>query len=154
MQYDLSESCISNGKIKMKHSTFLSSDTILISQVLIETTDGRVDRSTECTGNVNAMISAYKCIHDVCSHKHSPIWDQGHSSSNFCRRSQSFWLLILKTISGLGCRNASWRPSQGYCIQNVSHQCSELKDARGNLLRQRQTPTVIFLQLLRCIQTR
>lgn len=28
-------------------------------------TDGGVDRSVECTGNVNAMISAFECVHDV-----------------------------------------------------------------------------------------
>lgn len=29
-------------------------------------TDGGVDRSVECTGNVDAMISAFECVHDVC----------------------------------------------------------------------------------------
>jgi Zn-dependent alcohol dehydrogenase len=29
-------------------------------------TDGGVDRSLECTGNVEAMISAFECVHDVC----------------------------------------------------------------------------------------
>lgn len=28
-------------------------------------TNGGVDRSVECTGNVNAMISAFECVHDV-----------------------------------------------------------------------------------------
>lgn len=28
-------------------------------------TDGGVDRSVECTGSVNAMISAFECVHDV-----------------------------------------------------------------------------------------
>ncbi|KAL0360323.1 UNVERIFIED_CONTAM: Alcohol dehydrogenase 2 [Sesamum radiatum] len=32
--------------------------------VIAEMTDGGVDRSVECTGNVNAMISAFECIHD------------------------------------------------------------------------------------------
>ena len=27
-------------------------------------TDGGVDRSVECTGNINAMISAFECVHD------------------------------------------------------------------------------------------
>ncbi|CAI0393924.1 unnamed protein product [Linum tenue] len=27
-------------------------------------TDGGVDRSIECTGNINAMISAFECVHD------------------------------------------------------------------------------------------
>ena len=34
-------------------------------QVIIEMTDGGVDRSVECTGNVRAMISAFECVHDV-----------------------------------------------------------------------------------------
>jgi len=29
-------------------------------------TNGGVDRSIECTGNINAMISAFECVHDVC----------------------------------------------------------------------------------------
>ena len=28
-------------------------------------TDGGVDRSVECTGSVQAMISAFECVHDV-----------------------------------------------------------------------------------------
>lgn len=35
-------------------------------QVIAEMTNGGVDRSIECTGNVNAMISAFECVHDVC----------------------------------------------------------------------------------------
>ncbi|KAL2497133.1 Alcohol dehydrogenase class-P [Abeliophyllum distichum] len=35
-----------------------------IQEVLAEMTDGGVDRSVECTGNVNAMISAFECVHD------------------------------------------------------------------------------------------
>ncbi|KAH6759141.1 alcohol dehydrogenase 1 [Perilla frutescens var. frutescens] len=34
------------------------------SRVIAEMTDGGVDRSVECTGNVNAMISAFECVHD------------------------------------------------------------------------------------------
>jgi alcohol dehydrogenase class-P len=37
-----------------------------VQEVLIELTNGGVDRSVECTGNVNAMISAFECVHDVC----------------------------------------------------------------------------------------
>jgi len=29
-------------------------------------TDGGVDRSVECTGNINAMVSPFECVHDVC----------------------------------------------------------------------------------------
>lgn len=35
-----------------------------VQQVIIEMTDGGVDRSIECTGNVQAMISAFECVHD------------------------------------------------------------------------------------------
>jgi alcohol dehydrogenase class-P len=40
---------------------------LAILQVLIEMTNGGVDRSVECIGNINAMISAFECVHDVCS---------------------------------------------------------------------------------------
>jgi alcohol dehydrogenase class-P len=30
-------------------------------------TDGGVDRSVECTGNIDAMIPAFECVHDVCT---------------------------------------------------------------------------------------
>ncbi|ONH93000.1 hypothetical protein PRUPE_8G207300 [Prunus persica] len=32
--------------------------------VVAEMTNGGVDRSIECTGNINAMISAFECVHD------------------------------------------------------------------------------------------
>ncbi|KAL6522144.1 alcohol dehydrogenase [Orobanche minor] len=35
-----------------------------IQEVIADMTDGGVDRSVECTGNVNAMISAFECVHD------------------------------------------------------------------------------------------
>uniref|UniRef100_A0A804NL10 alcohol dehydrogenase n=1 Tax=Zea mays TaxID=4577 RepID=A0A804NL10_MAIZE len=35
-----------------------------VQEVLIELTNGGVDRSVECTGNINAMISAFECVHD------------------------------------------------------------------------------------------
>jgi Zn-dependent alcohol dehydrogenase len=38
-----------------------------VQEVLIEMTNGGVDRSVECVGNINAMISAFECVHDVCS---------------------------------------------------------------------------------------
>lgn len=36
-------------------------------------TDGGVDRSVECTGNVNAMISAFECVHDVTPKMNSDL---------------------------------------------------------------------------------
>ncbi|GKV31055.1 hypothetical protein SLEP1_g39796 [Rubroshorea leprosula] len=33
-------------------------------QVLMEMTNGGVDRSAECNGNIDAMISAFECVHD------------------------------------------------------------------------------------------
>ncbi|XP_044973894.1 alcohol dehydrogenase 1-like [Hordeum vulgare subsp. vulgare] len=35
-----------------------------VQQVLVDMTNGGVDRSVECTGNVNAMIQAFECVHD------------------------------------------------------------------------------------------
>lgn len=35
-----------------------------IQQVIIEMTDGGVDRAIECTGSISAMISAFECVHD------------------------------------------------------------------------------------------
>jgi alcohol dehydrogenase class-P len=35
-----------------------------VQEVLKDMTDGGVDRSVECTGNVNVMISAFECVHD------------------------------------------------------------------------------------------
>lgn len=34
-------------------------------QVIAEMTDGGVDRAIECTGHIDAMISAFECVHDV-----------------------------------------------------------------------------------------
>ncbi|KAF2296597.1 hypothetical protein GH714_000456 [Hevea brasiliensis] len=36
-----------------------------VQEVLVEMTNGGVDRSIECTGNVQAMISAFESVHDV-----------------------------------------------------------------------------------------
>lgn len=38
---------------------------ILIEKVIAEMTNGGVDRSVECTGSIQAMISAFECVHDV-----------------------------------------------------------------------------------------
>ncbi|XP_051123812.1 alcohol dehydrogenase 3-like [Andrographis paniculata] len=35
-----------------------------VQEVIAEKTNGGVDRSVECTGNINAMISAFECVHD------------------------------------------------------------------------------------------
>ncbi|KMZ75204.1 Alcohol dehydrogenase 1 [Zostera marina] len=35
-----------------------------VQEVIAEMTDGGVDRCLECTGNINAMISAFECVHD------------------------------------------------------------------------------------------
>ena len=36
-----------------------------VQQVIIEMTDGGVDRSVECTGSVQVMIQDFECVHDV-----------------------------------------------------------------------------------------
>ncbi|KAG8090994.1 hypothetical protein GUJ93_ZPchr0011g28354 [Zizania palustris] len=35
-----------------------------VQEVIVEMTNGGVDRSVECTGNAAAMISAFECVHD------------------------------------------------------------------------------------------
>ncbi|THG01995.1 hypothetical protein TEA_002561 [Camellia sinensis var. sinensis] len=35
-----------------------------LDKVIAEMTNGGVDRSVECTGNIEAMISAFECVHD------------------------------------------------------------------------------------------
>lgn len=35
-----------------------------VQEVIAEMTDGGVDRSVECTGSIQAMISAFECVHD------------------------------------------------------------------------------------------
>ncbi|GAB2270252.1 Alcohol dehydrogenase [Dionaea muscipula] len=35
-----------------------------VQQVIVEATNGGVDRSVECTGSISAMISAFECVHD------------------------------------------------------------------------------------------
>ncbi|KAL6984365.1 alcohol dehydrogenase [Sarracenia purpurea var. burkii] len=35
-----------------------------VQEVIAEITNGGVDRSIECTGNIDAMISAFECVHD------------------------------------------------------------------------------------------
>ena len=36
-----------------------------VQEVIAEMTNGGVDRSVECTGHIDAMISAFECVHDV-----------------------------------------------------------------------------------------
>jgi len=36
-------------------------------KVIAEMTDGGVDRAIECTGSIQASISAFECTHDVFS---------------------------------------------------------------------------------------
>jgi len=37
-----------------------------VCKVIAEMTNGGVDRAVECTGSIQAMISAFECVHDVC----------------------------------------------------------------------------------------
>ncbi|KAL5063610.1 hypothetical protein RYX36_025347 [Vicia faba] len=37
---------------------------IMMVQVIAEMTNGGVDRAVECTGSIQAMISAFECVHD------------------------------------------------------------------------------------------
>nr|KYP69928.1 Alcohol dehydrogenase 1 [Cajanus cajan] len=36
-----------------------------VQQVIAEMTNGGVDRAVECTGSIQAMISAFECVHDI-----------------------------------------------------------------------------------------
>ncbi|CAK8543661.1 unnamed protein product [Lathyrus sativus] len=36
-----------------------------VQQVIAEMTNGGVDRAVECTGSIQAMISAFECVHDA-----------------------------------------------------------------------------------------
>ncbi|KAI3871912.1 hypothetical protein MKX03_012945 [Papaver bracteatum] len=38
-----------------------------VQEVIDEMTDGGLDRNIECTGSIQAMISAFECVHDVSS---------------------------------------------------------------------------------------
>lgn len=54
-----------------------------VQEVIAEMTNGGVDRSVECTGHIDAMISAFECVHDV--------WIQSirsHSYNDSCLISQ------------------------------------------------------------------
>lgn len=39
-----------------------------VQQVIAEMTNGGVDRAVECTGSIQAMISAFECVHDVSTY--------------------------------------------------------------------------------------
>ncbi|KAL5077463.1 hypothetical protein RYX36_016447 [Vicia faba] len=45
-------------------SSSAKSDASSISTVIAEMTNGGVDRAVECTGSIQAMISAFECVHD------------------------------------------------------------------------------------------
>ncbi|CAN4097561.1 unnamed protein product [Withania somnifera] len=58
-----------------------------VQEVINEMTDGGVDRSVECTGHIDAMISAFECAPDVC-----------FLSSNFLSYMFLFTTLILMNL--------------------------------------------------------
>lgn len=62
-------------------------------QVIAEMTNG-VDRSVECTGCIQAMISTFECVHDV-----NPV---------------NKWV---SSVSGLGCCRACWHAEQGHTFK-------------------------------------
>ena len=43
-----------------------------VQEVIAGMTNGGVDRSVECTGSIQAMISAFECVHDVTPYKSHP----------------------------------------------------------------------------------
>jgi Zn-dependent alcohol dehydrogenase len=57
---------VSQLKLKMVVITGLERLTLSFDiKVIAEMTNGGVDRSVECTGSIQAMISAFECVHDV-----------------------------------------------------------------------------------------
>ena len=53
-------------------------------QTIVEMTDGGVDYSFDCTGNVNVMRSALECCHKVLTfHYFVLYWDQFRGQSQF-----------------------------------------------------------------------
>ena len=109
-------------------------------------TGGGVDRSLECTGNVNAMISAFECVHDVCGLSillsHFPgiqakpsFLVLSHCMGLFCVAELSHI-----AVSGLGCCSNCGGTKQRWCLQDPPHQPVEWKNSQGNLLWELQAP--------------
>ncbi|RDX62455.1 Alcohol dehydrogenase 1, partial [Mucuna pruriens] len=65
-----------------------------VQKVIEDITNGGVDRSIECTGNINAMISALECVHDITNVK-TPILIR--------KRNECFLLASCKAIEKRKC---------------------------------------------------
>nr|P10847.1 RecName: Full=Alcohol dehydrogenase 2 [Hordeum vulgare]CAA31230.1 alcohol dehydrogenase [Hordeum vulgare subsp. vulgare] len=61
-----------------------------VQEVIVEMTDGGVNRAVECTGNADAMISAFECVHDG--------WGVAHKEAVFKTHPMNF--LNERTLRG------------------------------------------------------
>ncbi|KAL0438187.1 UNVERIFIED_CONTAM: Alcohol dehydrogenase 2 [Sesamum latifolium] len=95
-----------------------------VQEVIAEMTDGGVDRSVECTGNVNAMISAFECVHDVIAE----MTDGGVDRSVECTGN------INAMISAFECVHDGWGVA---VLVGVPHKDAVFKTHPMNFLNER-----------------
>ncbi|KAG8090995.1 hypothetical protein GUJ93_ZPchr0011g28354 [Zizania palustris] len=101
-----------------------------VQEVIVEMTNGGVDRSVECTGNAAAMISAFECVHDVRA-IHDPsilhVSDSFSCSDHTKRILFELYRLISEPCTamcdaagaGVGRRRAGGRRRQGGGVQDA-----------------------------------
>lgn len=75
-------------------------------QVIAAMTNGGVDRAVECTGSIQAMISAFECVHDVLNHNPLALFDAKKFTLRFLRLNLDLF------FSGLGCCCTCWSAKQ------------------------------------------
>jgi alcohol dehydrogenase class-P len=94
-------------------------------------TNGGVDRSVECTGNINAMIQAFECVHDVRTlFMHILLNDHPPSSIIYSDRV----LTALLLIQGWGVA----------VLVGVPHKDAEFKTHPMNFLNERTLKGTFF----------
>jgi alcohol dehydrogenase class-P len=102
-----------------------------VQQVLADMTNGGVDRSVECTGNINAMIQAFECVHDVRTlFMHILLNDHPPSSIIYSDRV----LTALLLIQGWGVA----------VLVGVPHKDAEFKTHPMNFLNERTLKGTFF----------
>lgn len=85
-----------------------------LSQVIAEMTNGGVHRSVECTGNINAMISAFECVHDVWLFG-TLLWLSAYIFVSMSCNIRSH------LCEGMGCSSAGWGAQQGCCFHDEAN---------------------------------
>lgn len=95
-------------------------------------TNGGVDRSVECTGNVNAMISAFECVHDVISRSLYKLATQNLISINVGLYEIAIWICYLPQGWGVA------------VLVGVPHKDAEFKTHPMNLLNERTLKGTFF----------